>query len=373
MPVPGDELGQGDHPLARGGAEDHACLEHEQQRRAVADGRRADEVAHEGAVLAHRGRCEPVPADRQLRPPPGEGRPRVLDARTTADDEQPLCLGDVGKAAHPPGPDPVGGQWRTPRHCRDDIGASGDHARAGTVVQRLDEAGDRCRCEHPRAGSPVVEHVVVGHRGKGGDDGGAVEGSAVDGSSVRGAGHPRRNDRPVPRAAADVAGQPDADHVGGEGPPLSPGALVHPPERHHDAGGTEAALCGEPIDDGLLNRMEATAPREILDGEQRGTVQHRHEQQAGVGHGQLESTVIAGAPEDHGAGAAVPLVAALLRAGRAARVAQPVKDGRRGGHAGDLDHAAAVPEADDVRHEPPPRRGDDPRRRPLPRPARARP
>src|SRR6185436_2200263 len=131
--------------------------------------------------------------------------------------------------------------------------------------------------------------------------------------------------------------------------------LVGRPERHHEAGGAEAALRAVARHHRLLHRMErAFSALQVLHREERLAVERRQELDAGVGAAQAQPAddVVArhaGGREladDDRAGTAVAFVAAFLGAGAARVLAQPVEDGARRRGAVDLDDRAAVEEAD---------------------------
>ncbi|MPM83571.1 hypothetical protein SDC9_130635 [bioreactor metagenome] len=138
-------------------------------------------------------------------------------------------------------------------------------------------------------------------------------------------------DRPVARAAAQVArelfhGQRAADRLA-----LADMVLVHAEHAHHKAGRAEAALRSVAVHHGLLRGVQsACAGHGGVDQRVFRQVFHGPQRHAVDGVGQADATVdglvvhgaIAHAAQHHGAGAAVALAAAFLGAGAAEVFAQ---------------------------------------------------
>src|SRR5438477_9488394 len=92
---------------------------------------------------------------------------------------------------------------------------------------------------------------------------------------------------------------------------------------HENAGRAEAALGAARLVEGVLQRMGLPVVRDALDGEDPGA--------SVVGHRQRDARQDGQAVHDDGAGAAVPLVAALLGAGQTEAVPQRLEEGGVGG------------------------------------------
>src|SRR6476620_1410694 len=75
------------------------------------------------------------------------------------------------------------------------------------------------------------------------------------------------------------------------------------------------------VDERLLQRMQRRRAAEPLDGLDRGTLVHDGERQAGINSLPIEQ---------HGAGSALPMIAALLGARQAEMLAQRVEQGGPG-------------------------------------------
>jgi hypothetical protein len=129
----------------------------------------------------------------------------------------------------------------------------------------------------------------------------------------------RTQDRRVAGAAAQVAGKLRLSW------PVSP-LRCAVAMADDEAGRAEAALRPVMLDHGLLHRVQlAIGTGEAFDRAQRAAVELRQEEDAGV-----QRTAALRVGHHHGAGTAVAFVAALLGAGQAAAIAQPVEQrGRR--------------------------------------------
>ena len=126
------------------------------------------------------------------------------------------------------------------------------------------------------------------------------------------------SDGGIARAAAQVVAQRLRDlGFGGIGDPVEEGL-----RRHDHAGRAETALDGALEDEGPLQRMELPArPGEAFDRLDLGAVHARGLEDAGA----------PGLPvDDDGAGAAVALLAAVLRADQAEFLAEEAEQGQRG-------------------------------------------
>jgi hypothetical protein len=134
------------------------------------------------------------------------------------------------------------------------------------------------------------------------------------------------DDRPIPGAAAKVAGQDVVD-------PRPRGrvfVLVERKERHDETRRAKAALGGVAVDHRLLHRMQAPLGGfEAFHGDELLAVEDWQEQDAGV-DGLVAKPVARRLAEHHRAGAAVALRAALLRAGLALLDAQVLQHGHVG-------------------------------------------
>ena len=95
--------------------------------------------------------------------------------------------------------------------------------------------------------------------------------------------------------------------------------FAYQPDRTHDlAGGTEAALEPVMLDERGLHRMQRVAVRHAFDGQDIGAVVAERQRKAGI-HPP--------AVEQHGAGAALAPVAALLRPGEIEPLTQQIEQG----------------------------------------------
>ncbi|MNM82598.1 hypothetical protein D3C81_946310 [compost metagenome] len=128
-------------------------------------------------------------------------------------------------------------------------------------------------------------------------------------------------DRPVAGAAAQVAGQ-RIDRLRAV-VPLA--ALVQGKQRHHEAGGTEAALAAMAVGHRLLHAVQMTGLAEILDAEQLLAVQRGNEGQAGIQAAVAQTFAVGGRVrlgDHHGTGTAVAGSAAFLGAAATEMAAQ---------------------------------------------------
>ena len=122
----------------------------------------------------------------------------------------------------------------------------------------------------------------------------------------------RPEDRGIAGAAAEIALQ----RLGDFGPARHGIAHVERIERHDDAGRAEAALRAMVVEHRLLDRVEAAGPAaKMLDGHDVAAVERGDEADAGR-HRFIDEFALEEAPDQHGAGAAIALGAALLRAGQ---------------------------------------------------------
>ena len=125
----------------------------------------------------------------------------------------------------------------------------------------------------------------------------------------------RRDDVGIGAAAADVAAHQLADLVGG----LRLAFGDQAGGRADLARRAVAALEGVVVDEGLLQRMQRAVRRQAFDGGDLRAVLHHRQREAGID---------APAVDQHRAGAALAVVAALLGAGEVEMVAQRVEQGR---------------------------------------------
>ncbi len=154
-------------------------------------------------------------------------------------------------------------------------------------------------------------------------------------------------DRPVAGAAAEVAGQRVGELLARRPRAVRAVLLVAGGQRDRKARGAEAALRTVAFEQRLLRRVQRAVGGEVLDAQQGLAVEHRQESQAGVDAAQAQLFARPGQPgQQHGAGAAVALVAAFLGAGAARMLAQPSQRRGRRWQALDLDDGTAVDEAD---------------------------
>ncbi|MOA05927.1 hypothetical protein D3C78_1255400 [compost metagenome] len=135
-------------------------------------------------------------------------------------------------------------------------------------------------------------------------------------------------DRPVAGATAEVAGQCFV----GLGMIRCIAVLLQGKQRHHEAGGAEAALRAVALDHGFLHAVQFTLVLEVFNADQLFAVQGRHEGQARVeaAIANVFAAVIIGLQfaDHHGAGAAVTAGAAFFGAGFAHMVAQIIEHGQ---------------------------------------------
>src|SRR5690242_6393947 len=126
----------------------------------------------------------------------------------------------------------------------------------------------------------------------------------------------RSDDVWIGGAAADIAAHIFADRI-----VVSGMAFANARDRRHDlAGRAVAALEAVMIDEGLLHRVECSiAPGEAFDGRDRPSLGGSGQRQAG------ENVPSVG---KHGAGAALAVVAAFLRAGQPEMLAQRIEKRR---------------------------------------------
>jgi hypothetical protein len=104
------------------------------------------------------------------------------------------------------------------------------------------------------------------------------------------------------------------------------------------------------LDHRPLHGVELAIAREILDRRDAAAVDRGEQPDAGADR-LVDESAVAPPGEEHGAGAAIPLVAALLGAGPTFPPAQPVEQGGGGGDPRHLAELVAEPEADDPPHQ----------------------
>ena len=150
------------------------------------------------------------------------------------------------------------------------------------------------------------------------------------------------DNRPIARAAAQIAGKLVLDRTGVE---RCRSSFVLGEQAHGNARRAEAALRAVVDDKRLLYRMQRLALREILNGDQLRAVDLAQQQDAGIDR-RKGCRAAAAAGQHHGTGAAIALVAALFGAGRASLRAQPVEQGQTGREAGQGNLPSAKAEAD---------------------------
>ena len=151
-------------------------------------------------------------------------------------------------------------------------------------------------------------------------------------------------ERAVPGAAAQVPAQGVLDVVEGEALGVVQQQAV---QRHHDAGGAEPALGAAELHDRLLHRIEAGLVA-ALDGDHVLAVHLGQRHQAGGDRLVADGIPFQLADQDR-AGAAVPLLAALLGAGQPLAGAQKVEHQQARGSVG-LHLPVVEDEADARRH-----------------------
>ena len=276
----------------------------------------------------------------------------LLEGGEGADAELPAGAADALEIAAPPQRfDAAVRELLAPLHVQ--VGAAGDaHLRrrigrgAGRGRVAAGGLGFPQRAQPRRDGGEVLWDGAGGRQRRGPVAAGRGEPAAElllqrGGAVLEGA---------VAGAAAQVAAQGVLHVV--EGEPLA-GVEQQPVQRHHDAGGAESALRAAVLDDRPLHLIES-APGRIapLDSHHVPAVSFRHRHQTG-GDRQVADSAAGKLPDQDRAGAAVPLLAALLGTGQPPVVAQVVEQqqpGRRGGlhlpvvedEAGDRRHLAAT-------------------------------
>ena len=155
------------------------------------------------------------------------------------------------------------------------------------------------------------------------------------------------DDRPVPGAAAEVAGK----HVEDALPARRAVFMIEREQGHHEAGRAEAALRAVTLDHGLLHGVQgAVGPAQVLDRDQLLAVELRHEQDAGVDRAIADAIALELA-QHHGTGAAIALGAAFLGAAAALHLAQPVQHGEVRIEPAQLARLMAEKEADSLGHQ----------------------
>src|SRR5581483_7093055 len=129
----------------------------------------------------------------------------------------------------------------------------------------------------------------------------------------------RRNDVDVGAAATDIATHPVAHGVLVDWCPFGTELVEHTERRADLARRAVAALNRVVLDERLLQRMQLSVPREPLDRRDLGVLAGDRENEAAV----HPATV-----EQHGARAALAVIAALLRPREAEVLAQRVEERR---------------------------------------------
>ena len=237
-----------------------------------------------------------------------------------------------------------------------DIGRTGDEPCVGVLRverrQRVDGprrsgpcgiSRDRSECGFGRG---VVQRRVAGQRIEQ-----HRERLAVDARFLPGEHRLARIEyRSIPRAAAQIAGQPVGEFLPRRHRGQRQRVVVAGRERHREARRAEAALRSVAAHHRLLCGMQLAGRDvlQVLDRDQRLAVERRDELQAGVDRTQRHAVGRVGIAlgDDHHARAAVAFVAAFLGTDAAGAFAQPVQDALRDRCVGDVDDGAAMDEAD---------------------------
>ena len=222
-----------------------------------------------------------------------------------------------------------------------DVGGAGQQRRIRVGFAQQREVGQGLGRVEAGAGMGVVQRVIGGQGAQCGGDGlaGQPAGREVE-HLLAGI-----EDGPVAGAAAEVAGQVVRQLLAvGSGAGLGV-TLVAGGQRHHEAGGAEAALRAVAVHQGLLHRAELLGAAQVFHRQQRPAVQRGQELGAGVHVAQLQFAVGVEFALDHRAGATVALGAAFLGAGAAGVLAQVLQDGRCRRQVGHLDDRTTVKKA----------------------------
>ena len=269
----------------------------------------------------------------------GEMRRGVLQRRARADAQGVPALLDRVESGDAAEPDDLLQVAQLLGDPQADVGRAADqHGARKAGVKRGERSFARRRGEE---GVVVADEQVaaVGERRQRRGALGGRGGETIGRPAV--AGRQRRvDDRPIAGATAEVAGERVARALVGRRLAL----VIEREQAHDDAGRAEAALRAVIVDHRLLHRMQALALGEVLDGQHFGAVDLAEQQDAGVDRLVAQSAVGLQPRQDDGAGAAVALIAALLRPLGAGFLAQPIEQRRARREAIEGDGSAAKAE-----------------------------
>ena len=214
------------------------------------------------------------------------------------------------------------------RHPQTHVGAAGQHPRLRPGFAQRRKFSQRARGVE---GAGCVQRRVLRQRSQGLQHGLLRKGHGRRRQHLL----PRVQDRPVARAAAQVARQVIGQLLARWHRAGGLVALVAGPQAHHETRGAEAALRAVAIDHALLHRVQRASSctarfSQVFHREQCLAVQRGQKLDAGVDRLQLQRAGRVQRTQHHRAGAAVAFGAAFLGAAAMGVFAQPLQHGAGG-------------------------------------------
>ena len=312
-----------DAPPAHRG-ELHRRVEGHQHRGEVADGRGRDQVARERRAVAHLPRRKHRQHLTEGRQPRAEPLFDLGEGGRAADADDPVAELDGVEFSNRLGRDQVGEGPRLLVELDAHLGGARDQHRVGEGRPQREQLVDGLGPVEALALPPSEGERRQRRQGVVQPEVEAVALVALLQRVVH-----RVADGPIPGASTQVA----AELVGHPVGLVAVGPVVALEHGHHDARGAVAALRAVAVGHRCLHRVRPPL-REPLDGEQLAPVDHRKHRDAAAERAPRGVAVRVAVAHRQRAGAAVPLGAALLRAGGAVG-AEPVEErglGRCPGH-----------------------------------------
>ncbi len=336
--IGGIEAVERNFPCVLALAQHECCAHHDQRRHGIADRRAVGDVAAEGAGIADRRRRETPVELRELRMARDQRFVGIGEIGRGADFETRFRLADFLQFGDVAGIDDRRQVLVLLGDPEPDVGAARQQPRIGVLFAQRSEVLQRHGSVERRLVMPHDEGVAPGDRAQPFDHFALALRNLTIGARRERAIHPvlvpvfavaavlvhlhaRVDDRPVTRAAAQIAGQRIADL----GARRRLARLVQCEERHDEARRAEAALRAMAVDEGLLDRMQRSFRAfQAFDGDELLAVERGHELDARVDRAKAHAVAIEFG-EDHGARAAIALGAAFLGAGPTKVLAEEVE------------------------------------------------
>ena len=254
-------------------AQHERCAHHDQRRHRIADRRAVGDVAAERAGIADRRRRETPVELRELRMARDQRFVGIGEIGRGADLEAGLGFADFLQFGDVAGIDDRRQILVLLGDPEPDVGAARQQPRIGVLFAQRSEVLQRHGSVERRLAMPHDERVAPGDRAQPLDHFALALRNLAIGARRERAIHPvlvpvfavaavlvhlhaRVDDRPVARAAAQIAGQRVADL----GARRRLARLVQREERHDEARRAEAALRAVAVDEGLLDRMQRCRP-----------------------------------------------------------------------------------------------------------------